>query len=61
MYCTTFHLQKRTIYRFLSLLLLIGLLLQSFTPLQGHEVWDEALLPWPRRCWFRRRRRLGHC
>ena len=47
MYCTTFHLQKRTIYRFLSLLLLIGLLLQSFTPLQGHEVWDEALLPWP--------------
>jgi transposase-like protein len=59
MYCTTFHLQKRTVYRCLSLLLLIGLLLQSFTSLQGREVWDEALLVWPRRHWFRRCRRLG--
>jgi transposase-like protein len=60
MYCTTFHLQKRTVYRCLSLLLLIGLLLQSFTPFQGREVWDEALLPWlRRRRWFRLRRRSG--
>lgn len=59
MYCTTFYLQKRAVYRWLSLLLLIGLLLQSFTPLQGREVWDEALLPWLRRRWFGRRRRPG--
>ena len=59
MYCTTFHLQKRTVYRCLSLLLLIGLLLQSLTPLQNREVWDEALLVWPRRHWFRRCRRPG--
>ena len=60
MYCTTFHLQKRTVYRCLSLLLLIGLLFQSFTPFQGHEVWDETLLLWPRRRrWFRLGRRSG--
>lgn len=59
MYCTTFHLQKRAVYRCLSLLLLIGLVLQSFTPLQGREAWDEALLPWWRRCWIRRRCRSG--
>jgi len=49
MYCTTFYLQKRTVYRCLCLLLLIGFLLQSCTPLQDCEVWDEALLVWPRR------------
>jgi transposase-like protein len=59
MYCITFYLQKRVVYRCLSLLLLIGLLLQCFTPLQGREVWDEALLPWSKRCWFRRRRHSG--
>ena len=60
MYCTTFCLQKRAVYR--CLLLLIGLLFQSFTPLQGREVWDEALPPWPRGRWFRRRRRPSiHC
>ena len=59
MYCTTWYLQERAVYRCLSLLLLIGLLLQSFTPLQGREAWDEALLPRPRRCWIRRRCRSG--
>jgi transposase-like protein len=59
MYCTTFYLQKRAIYRCLSLLLLIGLLLQSFTPLQSREAWDEALLPWSKRCGPRRRCRSG--
>ncbi|MDH4135750.1 MAG: transposase [Anaerolineae bacterium] len=59
MYCITFYLQKRAVYRCLSLLLLIGLLFQCFTPLQGREVWDEALLPWSKRCWFRRRRHPG--
>jgi transposase-like protein len=59
MYCTTFYLQKRAIYRCLSLLLLIGLLLQSFTPLQSREAWDEALLPWSKRCGPRRRGRSG--
>ena len=60
MYCTTFPLQKRTVYRCLSLVLLIGLLFQSFTPLQGREVWDEALLVGPRRRrWFRRCRCPG--
>jgi transposase-like protein len=60
MYWTTFHLQKRTVYRCLSLLLLIGLLLQSLTSFQGREVWDENLLLWPRRRrWFHLRRRSG--
>jgi transposase-like protein len=59
MYCTTFYLQKRAVYRCLSLLLLIGLLLQCFTSFQGCEVWDEALLPWSKRRRFRRRRHLG--
>jgi transposase-like protein len=60
MYCTTFHLQKRTVYRCLSFLLLIGLLFQSFTSFQGREVWDENLLLWPRRrSWFHLRRRSG--
>jgi transposase-like protein len=57
MYCTTFYLQRRTVYRCLSLLLLIGLLLQSCAPVEGREVWGEALCLWPRRRWFHRR---GH-
>jgi hypothetical protein len=32
----------------------------SFTPFQGHEVWNETLLLWPRRRrWFRLHRRSG--
>lgn len=58
MYCITFHLQKRAIYRCLSPLLLIGLLLQAFTSLESCEAWDEALVPWARKCWSRGRRRL---
>ena len=46
MYCTTLHLKKRTFYGGLFLVLFIGLLLQSITPLQDQEVWDETLLSW---------------
>ena len=61
MYCTTLHLKKRTFYGGLFLVLFIGLLLQSITPLQDQEVWDETLLSWPRsRRWFRRRLRCRH-
>jgi len=56
MYCTTLHLKKRTFYRWLFLVLFIGLLLQSITPLQDQEVWDESLLSWPRN-----RRRFRRC
>jgi len=60
MYCTTLHFQKRIVYRCLALTLLIGLLLQSFTPLQGREVWDETLLPWLGSRRRSRRRRCRH-
>jgi transposase-like protein len=57
MYCTGLHLEKRTVYGCLSLILLMGLLLQAVTPLQGQERWDETLLCGPRsRRWFRYRR-----
>ena len=44
MYCTTLHLKKRTFYRWLFLVLFIGLLLQSITPLQ-----DQVRLCFPGR------------
>ena len=62
MHCTTLHLQKRILYRGLFFILSMGLLLQSFAPLRGQEVWDETLLSWPssiQRC-RRRRYRRGH-
>jgi len=37
MYCTTLYLEKRILYRCLFLILSIGLLLQSLTPLQSQE------------------------
>ena len=70
MYCTTLYLHKRILYRCLFFILSIGLLLQSLTPLQSQEMWDETLLPqtrnrgWVRRVrrrrWIRRRRRCRH-
>jgi len=61
MYCTTLHLEKRTFYGWLFLVLFIGLLLQSIIPLRDQEVWDETLLSWPKsRRWFRRRLRCRH-
>jgi len=70
MYCTTLYLEKRILYRCFFLILSIGLLLQSLTPLQSQEMWDETLLPqtrnrgWVRRVrrrrWIRRRRRCRH-
>jgi transposase-like protein len=58
MYCTWLHLEKRTFYGCLTLILLIGLLLQVFSPFAGQEVWDETLLSRPGgKRWFRRRRR----
>jgi len=60
-YCTALHLKKRTFYRWLFLILSIGLPLQSITPLQDQEVWDETLFSWPRsKRWFRRRRLRCH-
>jgi hypothetical protein len=57
MYCTGLHLQKRTVYGCFVLMLLMGLLLQAFSPLPGQEVWDETLLCGLRsRRWVRRRR-----
>lgn len=44
MHCSTSHFKNRILYRCLSILLLIGLMLRSTTPLQSHEVWDESLL-----------------
>jgi len=56
MYCTSLHLQQRTFYGCLALMLLVGLLLQAFSPFPGQEVWYETLLSGPRsRCWVRRR------
>jgi len=70
MYCTTLYLEKRILYHCLFLILSIGLLFQSLTPLQSQEMWDETLLPQARcrrwvhrvRCrrWIRRRRRCHH-
>jgi transposase-like protein len=65
MYCTTLFFQKRIVCRCFSLLLLISLLLYAFPSTRsGHsnlsqerEVWDEALVPWARRQWVRRRYR----
>jgi transposase-like protein len=60
MHCTPWQLQKRTLYGCLVPILLLGLLLQGFSPLPGHEVWDEALLSGPRsRRWVGCRRRCG--
>lgn len=58
MYCTTLHLHKRIIYRCVSWLLLVGLLLYPFSPTQAHEVWHEALVTWPSRRWSRCRQRI---
>ena len=64
MYCTTLYLHKR-IYRCLSLLLVVSLLVQIFPSTgpgysglpQEQEVWDEALVSWLKRKWCRRRYR----
>jgi len=59
MYCTGLHLEKRTFYGCLAVMLLVGLLFQAFSPLLGQEVWDETLL-----CGLRNRRwvhRLRRC
>ena len=62
MYCTTLFFRKR-IYRCLSFLLVVSLLLQTFPSTrsgyssfpQEREVWDETLISWLRRKWSRRR------
>ena len=60
MYCTTLQLKKRSWYRWLFLILSIGLLLQSLAPLQSQEMWDETLLPQARSSrQIRRRRRYN--
>ncbi|MGD9148384.1 MAG: hypothetical protein PVI80_22665, partial [Anaerolineae bacterium] len=53
MYCTTLHFDKRIIYRCLSLLLLVGLLLYPFSLSQAQEVWHEELVAWSTRRWSR--------
>ncbi len=55
MYCTTLHRKKRSLNRGLALILFIGLLLQSFVPIQNQEMWDETLHPQARSRWRRRR------
>jgi transposase-like protein len=56
MYCTGLHLEKRTLYGCLAVMLLVGLLFQAISPLLGQEVWDETLLCGLRnRRWVRRR------
>ena len=57
MYCTTWHRNKRILYRCVSLLLLASLLLYPFSPLQMSEVWHEELVLWPGRRGARRRYR----
>ncbi|MEA3340616.1 MAG: hypothetical protein U9R15_11670, partial [Chloroflexota bacterium] len=58
MYCTALHLKNRVLYRSLSLILVIGLLLQGLAPLlPEQEVWDERLFPLTRRRRYVRRRR----
>ncbi len=59
---STLHLKNRVLCRSLSLTLVIGLLLQCFTPLlPEREVWDEKLCPGVRRgrYVYRRRYRFG--
>jgi transposase-like protein len=61
MYCSTSHFKNRILYRCLSILVLIGLILRSAAPLQNPEVWDESLLFWKESSrWFRCRRRCRH-
>jgi len=60
MYCTSLYLENRVLYRLLSLILVVGLLLQCLAPLPGQEVWDERLFPRVRRRrYIRRRYRLS--
>jgi transposase-like protein len=56
MHRSTSHFKIRVFYRCLSILLLIGLMHRSTTPLQSQEVWDESLLFRKKsKHWLRRR------
>lgn len=53
MYCTPLHLQKRTVYRWLAVILVMVLLFQCAIPLPGpgRWGWHERLAPWrSKRC-----------
>ncbi len=41
---TKLYLHKRFLYRCFLLILTMGLLFQSITPLQSQEIWDETLV-----------------